>query len=41
MEFKRHRLQEMETGKGRQWGVSVFGGEEGEEASRLHGFHCS
>jgi hypothetical protein len=31
-----HWLWEMETGKGMQWGVTVFEGEEGEEARRLH-----
>jgi hypothetical protein len=31
-----HRLREMETEKGRLWGVAIFGGKEGEEARRLH-----
>jgi hypothetical protein len=31
-----HRLWEMETGKGRQWGAAVFGGEEVEEMRQLH-----
>jgi hypothetical protein len=37
VELQWHQLQEMETGKGRRWGASIFGGEEGEEARRLHG----
>jgi hypothetical protein len=36
VELQWHRLQEIVTGKGRQWGVAVFGGEEGEEVRRLH-----
>jgi hypothetical protein len=31
MEFKRHRLQEMETVKERRWDVAIFRREEGEE----------
>jgi hypothetical protein len=30
------RLREMETGKGRRWGVAVFRGEDGKEARWLH-----
>jgi hypothetical protein len=37
VELQCRRLQEMETGKGRRWGVAIFGGEEGEEARWLHG----
>jgi hypothetical protein len=37
VELQWRRLQEMKTGKGRRWGVTVFRGEEGEEARRLHG----
>jgi hypothetical protein len=37
MELQWRQLLEMETGKGRRWGVTIFGGEEGEEARQLHG----
>jgi hypothetical protein len=31
------QLWEMKTGKRRQWGATIFGGEEEEEVRRLHG----
>jgi hypothetical protein len=37
VELHWHRLREIEIEKGRQLGVAVFGGKEGEEARRLHG----
>jgi hypothetical protein len=37
MELQWHRLREVETGKGRRWGVAIFEGEEAEEARWLHG----
>jgi hypothetical protein len=36
VELQWHRLHEMKMGKGRRWGAVVFGGEEEEEARRLH-----
>jgi hypothetical protein len=37
MELQWRWLGEMETGKGRQWGVIIIGGEERDEVRRLHG----
>jgi hypothetical protein len=37
VEHQWRQLREMETGKGRRWGVTIFRGEEGEEARQLHG----
>jgi hypothetical protein len=36
VELQWHRLREMEMGKVRRWGATIFRGEEGEEARQLH-----